>query len=110
MPLQAGDRLGRYEILGSLGAGGMGEVYRARDPELGRDVALKVLPEAFTQDPERLERGSRGRPSVLASLNHAQHCLAFMGFEHADVRSPLPRPRVWSTGEDAVGAACSTGG
>jgi serine/threonine protein kinase len=59
MPLPAGARLGRYEVLAPLGAGGMGEVYRARDTTLGREVALKTLPEAFTHDPERLARFRR---------------------------------------------------
>ncbi len=69
MPLTAGTRLGAYEILSPLGAGGMGEVYRARDPKLGRDVAIKVLPEALAQDAERLARFEREARS-LASLNH----------------------------------------
>src|SRR5262245_9067263 len=69
MPLTAGARLGPYEILAAIGAGGMGEVYRARDTKLNRDVALKVLPDAFTLDPDRLARFKR-EAHVLASLNH----------------------------------------
>src|SRR5262245_45337204 len=69
MPLAAGARLGPYEIATLLGAGGMGEVYRARDTTLGRDVAIKVLPELFAADPERLARFER-EARVLASLNH----------------------------------------
>ena len=69
MPLNAGDRLGAYEITGELGAGGMGIVLRARDSKLDRDVALKVLPEAFAADPDRLARFER-EAKVLASLNH----------------------------------------
>ena len=69
MPLQSGARLGHYEVLGLLGAGGMGEVYRARDTKLGRDVALKVLPDLFANDPERLARFTR-EAQTLASLNH----------------------------------------
>ena len=69
MPLTTGSRLGPYEILAPLGAGGMGEVYRARDTKLNRDVAIKVLPEAVASDPERLARFSR-EAQVLAALNH----------------------------------------
>ena len=69
MPLSAGTRLGPYEILAPLGAGGMGEVYRARDTKLKRDVALKVLPDAFASDPARMARFQR-EAEVLASLNH----------------------------------------
>ena len=69
MTLTAGTRLGPYEILASIGAGGMGEVYRARDTKLDRDVAIKVLPAALAQDPERLARFER-EAKVLASLNH----------------------------------------
>ena len=69
MPLTPGTRIGAYDVTGPLGAGGMGEVYRARDTRLDRDVALKVLPEAFTADPDRLARFER-EARVLASLNH----------------------------------------
>ena len=68
-PVTVGKRVGPYEILGLLGAGGMGVVYRARDTRLKRDVALKVLPEAFTNDPERMARFQR-EAEVLASINH----------------------------------------
>jgi serine/threonine-protein kinase len=69
MDLSPGTRLGPYEILAAIGAGGMGEVYRARDTKLGRDVAIKILPELFTADPDRLARFQR-EAQVLASLNH----------------------------------------
>jgi serine/threonine protein kinase len=59
MPLTPGTRLGPYEIVAPLGAGGMGEVFRARDSRLGRDVAIKALPAAFAQDAERLARFER---------------------------------------------------
>jgi serine/threonine protein kinase/Tol biopolymer transport system component len=69
MPLSPGVRLGPYEILDAIGAGGMGEVYRARDSRLARDVALKVLPEAFARDADRMLRFER-EAKVLAALNH----------------------------------------
>jgi eukaryotic-like serine/threonine-protein kinase len=69
MPLSAGDKLGSYEILAPIGAGGMGEVYKARDTKLDREVAMKVLPASLAQDPERLARFER-EAKVLASLNH----------------------------------------
>ena len=69
MSLAPGTRLGPYEILAPIGAGGMGEVYRARDTKLKRDVAIKVLPEAFAGDHERMARFQR-EAEVLASLNH----------------------------------------
>src|SRR5450432_3699498 len=69
MPLAPGFKLGPYEILAPIGAGGMGEVYRARDTKLDRDVAIKVLPAALAQDPERLARFER-EAKVLAALNH----------------------------------------
>jgi serine/threonine protein kinase len=56
MPLTSGSKLGPYEIQSPIGAGGMGEVYRARDTRLNRDVAIKVLPASFSADPERLQR------------------------------------------------------
>ena len=69
MALQVGTRLGPYTVTAKIGEGGMGEVYRARYTKLDRDVALKVLPEAFTSDPDRLARFER-EAKVLASLNH----------------------------------------
>ena len=70
MALAAGTRLGSYEITGSLGAGGMGEVYRAKDLKLGREVAIKTLPSALAGDPDRLARFER-EAKLLAALNHA---------------------------------------
>ena len=67
MPVAPGTRLGPYEIVGVLGAGGMGEVYRARDTKLNRDVALKILPESFASDRERLARFQR-EAEVLALM------------------------------------------
>ncbi|MFY9552880.1 MAG: protein kinase, partial [Thermoanaerobaculia bacterium] len=81
MSLPAGTRLGPYEILAPLGAGGMGEVYRARDGKLNREVAIKVLPELFAADAERLARFQR-EAHVLASLNHP-HIAAIYGFEES---------------------------
>ena len=69
MTLEPGTTLGSYSVTAKIGEGGMGEVYRARDTKLDRDVALKVLPQAFTDDPDRLARFER-EAKVLASLNH----------------------------------------
>jgi len=69
MAIQVGQRLGPCEILSAIGAGGMGEVYRARDGRLNRDVALKVLPEIFATDPDRMARFER-EARVLGALNH----------------------------------------
>src|SRR5262245_33720297 len=69
MPLAAGRHLGPYEILGAIGVGGMGELYRARDTRLNRDVAIKILPDAFASDADRLSRFQR-EAQILASLNH----------------------------------------
>jgi serine/threonine protein kinase len=82
MALSAGTRLGPYEILAPLGAGGMGEVYRATDTKLHRDVAIKVLPPEVAQDSERLARFQR-EAHLLASLNHP-HIAAIYGLAEAD--------------------------
>jgi len=79
MTVAKGTKLGPYEFLGAIGAGGMGEVYRARDMRLGRDVALKVLPEGVARDTERMARFRR-EAQVLASLNHP-NIAAIYGFE-----------------------------
>src|SRR5688572_6166586 len=68
--LESGTRIGAYEVVSLLGAGGMGEVYRARDTRLKREVAIKILPESFAAEPERLARFQR-EAEVLASLNHS---------------------------------------
>ena len=72
MAVSIGSTLGPYSVTAKIGEGGMGEVYRARDTKLDRDVALKVLPQAFTDDPDRLARFER-EAKVLASLNHPEH-------------------------------------
>ena len=82
MPVATGTRLGAYEVVGLLGAGGMGEVYRARDTRLRRDVALKVLPPLFAADPERRARFTR-EAHVLATLNHP-NIAAIYGVEETD--------------------------
>src|SRR5215468_295265 len=69
MPLQPGSRLGPYEIVSPLGAGGMGEVYRAKDPRLGREVAIKVLPASFSADADRLRRFEQ-EAKAAGLLNH----------------------------------------
>ena len=79
MPLVAGTRIGAYEITAALGVGGMGEVYRARDTKLGRDVAIKVLPDVFIADPERVARFER-EAKTLATLNHP-HIAQIYGVE-----------------------------
>jgi Tol biopolymer transport system component len=98
MSLSAGTRLGPYEVLALIGAGGMGEVYRAKDTNLKRDVALKVLPASFAADPERLARFQR-EAEILASLNHpgiagiyglVDNALAMELVEGETLPSPLP--------------------
>ncbi len=85
MALEVGTTLGVYEVTAAIGAGGMGEVYKARDTKLDRDVALKILPDAFVNDPERLARFQR-EAKVLASLNHP-NIAAIHGLEES-VDSP----------------------
>jgi len=98
MSLGAGTKLGPYEVVSALGAGGMGEVYRARDTRLGRDVAIKVLPTAFAADPDRLRRFEQEARAV-AALNHPHICqiydvgpayLVLEYIEGAPVQGPLP--------------------
>ena len=98
MSLATGTRLGPYEILAPLGAGGMGEVYRARDTKLKREVAIKVLPESFAADPERMARFQR-EAEVLASLNHPniaqiygveERALVMELVEGENLKGPLP--------------------
>ena len=102
MSLAAGTRLGAYEVLSAIGAGGMGEVYRARDTRLQRDVALKLLPATLAGDPQRMARFER-EAQVLASLNHpniaavygledsaGQRAMVMELVEGPDVRGPLP--------------------
>ena len=81
MPLVPGTKLGQYEVVEAIGAGGMGEVYRARDTKLGRDVAIKVLPEEFARDKERLDRFER-EARLLAQLNHANIATLYGLEEH----------------------------
>jgi eukaryotic-like serine/threonine-protein kinase len=98
MPLSVGTKLGPYEILAPIGAGGMGEVYRARDTKLDRNVAIKILPDAVTHDPERLARFER-EAKVLAALNHPniaqiyaveQGALVMELVEGETLKGPLP--------------------
>src|ERR1700724_2440077 len=103
MPLSAGTRLGPYEIFAPIGKGGMGEVYRARDTKLKREVAIKVLPEAFARDPERMARFQR-EAEVLASLNHPNiatihgvedRALVMELVEGDSPKGPLPFDEAW---------------
>jgi len=87
MPLVSGSKLGPYEIVSPLGAGGMGEVYRARDKRLGRDVALKVVPDAFASDAQRMARFER-EAKVLASLSHPNIAVVY-GLEESDGKPAL---------------------
>ena len=93
MGLASGSSLAHYRIAAAIGAGGMGEVYRATDTRLGRDVALKLLPEAFAADPERLARFER-EAKLLASLNHPASPHLY-GFEARRSQTGR-RPTSWS--------------
>src|SRR6202521_4983616 len=81
-PSLIGLTISHYRIIDKIGAGGMGEVYQAHDTKLGREVAIKVLPEAFAHDPERLSRFQR-EAKMLASLNHPNIATIY-GLEHSD--------------------------
>src|SRR5580693_920742 len=87
MPLSAGTKLGTYEVVSAIGAGGMGEVYQAHDSNLRRDVAIKILPEAFGHDAVRLSRFRR-EAQLLAALNHSNIATIY-GLEHSDGTSYL---------------------
>jgi eukaryotic-like serine/threonine-protein kinase len=87
MALAPGTRLGSYEVTAQIGVGGMGEVYRATDPNLRRDVAIKVLPDAVAADPERLARFQR-EAQILASLNHPNIAQIY-GVEKSDGTTAL---------------------
>jgi serine/threonine protein kinase len=82
MSVGVGTNLGSCEVIAALGVGGMGEVYRAKDTKLGREVAIKILPDTFTHDPERLARFRR-EAQVLAALNHP-HIAQIYGLEEAN--------------------------
>jgi len=112
MPLSAGTRLGPYEILAPIGKGGMGEVYRARDTRLKRDVAIKVLPETFARDPERMARFQR-EAEVLASLNHPNiatihgvedQALVMELVEGDSPKGPLPFDEAWKIASQIAAA------
>src|SRR5260370_1148984 len=107
-----GARLGSYEILSAIGAGGMGEVYRARDTKLKRDVALKVLPEAFAGNADRMARFQR-EAEVLASLNHPniahiygveERALVMELVEGESPKGPLPCEDAWNIAVQIAGA------
>ena len=116
MPLAPGTRLGNFEILAPIGKGGMGEVYRAKDLKLGRDVAIKILPAAFAQFPDRLTRFER-EAKVLAKLNHPNIATIYTVEESAEgkalvmelvpgapVQGPLPLSQAIEYGRQIASA------
>src|SRR3989454_8518765 len=112
MRLAVGTHIGHYQILSAIGAGGMGEVYRAKDTRLKRDVALKVLPEVFANDGERLARITR-EAEVLASLNHPNIATIYGVEERALVmelvegeppKGPMSFDLAWKIGSQIVDA------
>ena len=92
MPLAAGTRLGPYEVLGLIGAGGMGEVYRGRDTRLDRTVAIKVLPAELAADPDRRARFAR-EAKAISQLAHPHICVLY-DVGQAAILTPDPRRRV----------------
>ena len=110
MSLSVGSSVGPYQIVGLLGAGGMGEVYRARDVKLQRDVAIKILPDLFSLDPDRRARFERDA-QVLASLNHP-HIAAIYGFEESNSTGAIVMELVEGSGPSDARpglAACASG-
>ena len=105
MTIAAGTHLGSYQVHAPIGAGGMGEVYEANDTKLGRDVAIKALPEAFAHDSERLARFQR-EAKMLAALNHPNVATIY-GLEHFQ-RHPLSCDGTGSR-RDAAGASSQGG-
>jgi|SRR5579872_2296561 len=112
MPLSVGDKLGAFEIRAPIGAGGMGEVYRARDTKLGRDVAIKILPENFAKDPERMARFER-KAKVLASLNQPNiahiygvedRALVMELVEGESPKGPMPFDEAWKVASQIADA------
>ena len=112
MALTPGGRIGVYQIIAGIGVGGMGEVYRATDTTLGRQVAIKILPNAFASDPDRVARFER-EAKTLASLNHP-HIAAIYGlspeavqFFHCDhalaIKASIPRPTTQGDVSDSDG-------
>ena len=88
MPIQAGSRLGPYELLAPIGAGGMGEVWRGKDTRLDRSVAVKILPAAFAEDEERRQRFER-EAKAISSLNHPHICTLFDVGHEGDAHRPF---------------------